>query len=116
MGEKVSALEYLRALDLREKSSPVSTSRFSKTKWMPSSPAIADRAPLIGEETISIAGKERIRMPPVGLRLSVRQRTAWRRSAGEEWFFADERSGDRRGGSDEGIHFDFEKREVETGR
>jgi len=30
-------------------------------------------------------------------------------------FFADERSGDRRGGSDEGIHFVFEKREVETG-
>ena len=59
MGEKVSALEYLRALDLREKFIAGFHLALLENEVdalvTPTTPIVA---PLIGEETISIAGKD----------------------------------------------------------
>jgi aspartyl-tRNA(Asn)/glutamyl-tRNA(Gln) amidotransferase subunit A len=59
MGEKVSALEYLRALDLREKFiAGFHLTLLENEVDALVTPATPIAAPLIGEETISIAGKD----------------------------------------------------------
>jgi len=59
MGEKVSALEYLRALDLREKFiAGFHLALLENEVDALVTPATPIAAPLIGEETISIAGKD----------------------------------------------------------
>jgi len=59
MGEKVSALEYLRALDLREKFiAGFHLALLENEVDALVTPATPIPAPLIGEETISIAGKD----------------------------------------------------------
>jgi aspartyl-tRNA(Asn)/glutamyl-tRNA(Gln) amidotransferase subunit A len=59
MGEKVSALEYLRALDLREKFiAGFHLTLLENEVDALVTPTTPIAAPLIGEETISIAGKD----------------------------------------------------------
>jgi len=59
MGEKVSALEYLRALDLREKFiAGFHLALLENEVDALVTPTTPIAAPLIGEETISIAGKD----------------------------------------------------------
>jgi len=59
MGEKVSALEYLRALDLREKFiAGFHLALLENAVDALVTPATPIAAPLIGEENISIAGKD----------------------------------------------------------
>ena len=59
MGEKVSALDYLRALDLREKFiAGFHLALLENEVDALVTPATPIPAPLIGEETISIAGKD----------------------------------------------------------
>src|ERR1700722_1490466 len=59
MGQKVSALEYLRALDLRDKFIAGSPLALLENEFdAPVTPATPIAAPLIGEENISIAGKD----------------------------------------------------------
>src|SRR5258708_39376743 len=59
MGEKVSALEYLRALDLRDKFiAGFHLALLENEVDALVTPTTPIAAPLIGEETISIAGKD----------------------------------------------------------